>query len=240
MDFILKRFEAPDETRQLKKGKFEVIRIGGMTIGRATYEPGWKWSEHVGAEVGASRCNVEHIGLVLSGTATAAFDDGRIVELRPGQLFYISAVPHDSWVIGNEPYVSLHFLGADKYARTTPEEWHSVTPRIVVNDARRLVEFLHQVFNATGEYRENVPSEVRIGDSLIMITDAGIRRPMTAFLYVYVDDTDTAYRRALAAGARSLEEPTMTPYGDRRSMVEDQWGNTWQIATKWRSQHDKP
>lgn len=114
---VLKRFEAPDEIRQLVKGKFEVVHLGGLTIGRATYEPGWKWSEHVGPGVGASRCTVEHVGLVLSGTATAAFDDGRVIELHAGQLFHIPAVPHDSWVIGSEPYVSLHFLGADKYAK---------------------------------------------------------------------------------------------------------------------------
>ena len=118
MDLVtLKRFETPDEARVLVKGKFEIVHIGGMTIGRATYEPGWKWSEHVGPGVGASRCTVEHVGLVLSGTATAAFDDGTVIELRVGQAFYIPAVPHDSWVIGNEPYVSLHFLGAEKYAR---------------------------------------------------------------------------------------------------------------------------
>ncbi len=116
---ILKRFESPDEIRVLQKGRFELVHLGGMTIGRATYEPGWRWSEHVGASVGATRCNVEHVGLVLSGTATAAFDDGRVVELRAGELFYIPPVPHDSWVIGDEPYVSLHFLGADHYAKRT-------------------------------------------------------------------------------------------------------------------------
>lgn len=116
-DVILKRFESPDETRQLIKGKFELVHIGGLTIGRATYEPGWKWSEHVGPGLGQSRCGVEHVGLVLSGTATAAFEDGRVVELRAGELFYIPPVPHDSWVVGEEAYVSLHFLGADHYAR---------------------------------------------------------------------------------------------------------------------------
>jgi PhnB protein len=113
----------------------------------------------------------------------------------------------------------------------TPEGWHTVTPRIVVHDAKQLVEFLKQVFGATGEYQQDIPSVVRVGDSVIMINDAGIRSPMTAFLYVYVGDTDATYRRALAAGARALEEPSDLPYGDRRCMVEDKWGNTWQIAT---------
>jgi quercetin dioxygenase-like cupin family protein len=117
IDIVIKRFEAPDEVRLMIKGKFELVRIGGLTVGRATYEPGWRWSEHVGPSVGTSRCSVEHVGLVVSGTATAAFDDGTIKELRAGELFYIPPVPHDSWVVGNEPYVSLHFLGADHYAR---------------------------------------------------------------------------------------------------------------------------
>jgi hypothetical protein len=114
---ILKRFDTPDETRLMEKGRFDVVRIGGVTIGRATYQPGWKWSMHVGPTVGATRCQVEHIGMVLSGVGTAAFDDGKVVELRPGALFYIPPVPHDSWVVGDEVYVSLHFMGAERYAR---------------------------------------------------------------------------------------------------------------------------
>ena len=117
LDMVLKRFEQPDEVRQMTKGRFEIVHLGGLTIGRATYEPGWRWSEHVGPNIGAAYCRVEHVGFVLSGTATAAFEDGRIVELHAGELFHIPAEPHDSWVIGNEPYVSLHFLGADHYAK---------------------------------------------------------------------------------------------------------------------------
>ena len=117
VDVVLKRFESPDEVREMVKGRFELVTLGGVTIGRATYEPGWRWSDHVGPGVGATRCSVEHVGLVLSGTATAAFADGRVIELRAGELFYIPPVPHDSWVVGDEPYVSLHFLGAGQYAR---------------------------------------------------------------------------------------------------------------------------
>lgn len=114
---------------------------------------------------------------------------------------------------------------------SVPEGWHTVTPRIVVHEAKQLVEFLRQVFGATGDYRPDQPSLIKIGDSVVMITDAGIRSAMTAFLYVYVIDTDATYERALNAGARSLEEPSDMPYGDRRCMVEDKWGNIWQIAT---------
>jgi quercetin dioxygenase-like cupin family protein len=114
---VVRAFETPDEIREFTKGRFEVVRIGGTTIGRATYQPGWRWSLHVGPAVGASRCNVEHLGYVVSGAATAAFADGRVIELRQGQLFYIPAEPHDSWVLGNQPYVSLHLMGTSHYAK---------------------------------------------------------------------------------------------------------------------------
>ena len=116
---VLKRFESPEETRVFEKGRLEIVRIGGMTLARATYEPGWKWSQHVGPLLGAgtARCEVEHLGMVLSGTATVAFEDGRVIELTEGSLFYVPAVPHDSWVVGSRPYVSLHLLGAERYAK---------------------------------------------------------------------------------------------------------------------------
>jgi quercetin dioxygenase-like cupin family protein len=117
LDLVLKRFEQPDEVRHMEKGTFEIVRIGGLTIGRATYQPGWKWSKHVGPSRGKRLCDVEHVGLVVSGTATAAFEDGTVHELTPGTLFYIPPTPHDSWVVGDEPYVSLHFVGADRYAK---------------------------------------------------------------------------------------------------------------------------
>lgn len=113
---ILKRFEQPDETRVFEKGKFEVIHAGGMTIGRATYEAGWVWSKHVGAAMGISSCSVEHVGLVISGRVAVRMDDGSEHVMQAGDLFYV-APGHDSWVVGDEPYVSLHFLGAGDYAK---------------------------------------------------------------------------------------------------------------------------
>ena len=115
MELEIKRFDAPDETRAFDKGSFEVVEIGGMTIGRARYEPGWKWSQHVGAITGTSMCEVEHLGMVVSGHAAVSMNDGSELVMEPGDVF---AIPpgHDSWVVGDEPYVSLHFLGASAYA----------------------------------------------------------------------------------------------------------------------------
>jgi hypothetical protein len=117
LDYVLKYFDTPDDVREFPLGRFELVRVAGVTVGRATYQPGWKWSEHVGAPLGLARCTVEHVGVVLQGIATVAFEDGRVIELRPGALFHVSSTPHDSWVIGNEPYVSLHLLNSETYAR---------------------------------------------------------------------------------------------------------------------------
>src|SRR6185436_17184477 len=86
IEVISKRFESPDETRVFVKGKFEIVKSGGMTIGRASYEPGWKWSEHVSPVAGAALCNVEHVGMVISGRAMAAMEDGSEFELTAGSL----------------------------------------------------------------------------------------------------------------------------------------------------------
>jgi quercetin dioxygenase-like cupin family protein len=108
-------FDSPTEVRTFEKGRFELYRVGPMTLGRATYEPGWKWSEHVGAATGETSCQIEHIGLVLSGQAAAKMDEGPEMVMRAGDFFYVPP-GHDSWVVGDESYVSLHILGSEDYA----------------------------------------------------------------------------------------------------------------------------
>ena len=106
----------------------------------------------------------------------------------------------------------------------------TVTPRIVVADVEGAARFLHAVFNASGDVAAGRPAEIRIGDSLVMVTEVGERGLFPAFLYVYVADADETYRRALDAGAETMEAPADTPYGDRRAMVRDPYGNVFQIA----------
>jgi hypothetical protein len=115
MHGIVKRFESPDEVRQFPKGRFEIVRLGGMVIGRATYNPGWKWSEHVGAPTGQKSCQVSHVGMVIAGQMKVVMDDGREMTLSPGDVFAIGP-GHDSWVVGDASYISLHFEGAESYA----------------------------------------------------------------------------------------------------------------------------
>jgi len=105
-----------------------------------------------------------------------------------------------------------------------------VTPRIVTDDVEGLVDFLRTVFDAEAEIVEGRPVDVRIGDSIVLVSGAGERDSFPAFLYLYVDDADATYERAVAAGAVTIEAPLDTPYGDRRAMVRDPWGDVFQIA----------
>ena len=114
-DLTLVNLDAPAETRTFEKGRFEVYRVGPMLLGRATYEPGWRWSEHVGPATGETSCSVEHVGLVLSGRAAVRMDDGTERVMGPGDFFHVPP-GHDSWVVGDEPYVSLHIVGGETYA----------------------------------------------------------------------------------------------------------------------------
>jgi hypothetical protein len=115
MDLELVNFDNPTEVRTFEKGKFELYRVGPATLGRASYGPGWRWSEHIGPLTGERSCQVEHVGLVLSGEAVAKMDDGREIVMRTGDFFYVPP-GHDSWVVGDQPYVSLHILGSEGYA----------------------------------------------------------------------------------------------------------------------------
>lgn len=112
---------APTQVRTFPRGRFEVYAIGGQQIGRAIYMPGWRWSRDVAPIAGTALCQEAHLGMVVTGRAAVAMDDGTDLEIGQGDLFSIPA-GHDSWVVGEEDYVSLHLLGSDNYARNpTPD-----------------------------------------------------------------------------------------------------------------------
>ncbi|MEI9987352.1 MAG: VOC family protein [Aliidongia sp.] len=113
-----------------------------------------------------------------------------------------------------------------------PEGRPTVIPRIFTKDVAGVAGFTASVFGAQGEVPANAPADLRIGESIIMVSDGGgVREPQPACLYVYVENTDETWRRAVEAGALTIEEPADMPWGDRRATVQDLWGNTWQIAT---------
>jgi PhnB protein len=119
-----------------------------------------------------------------------------------------------------------------------PEGFHTVTPYLMVQGASKLIDFLKQAFGAEEIFRMARPdgaimhAEVRIGDSIVMMSEAMAEHgPMPTMIYLYVEDVDTVYNRALRAGATSLREPTDEFYGDRSGGVKDASGNQWWIAT---------
>lgn len=113
MDVILKKFDNPEEVLNAEKSKFEIVNIGGMKIARATFQPGMRWSTHIGATQGKTICDIEHIGVVLSGNFVVVMNGGKQFELNEGDVFHIPP-GHDGWVVGDKPYVSLHLLGSSE------------------------------------------------------------------------------------------------------------------------------
>ena len=159
------------------------------------------------------------------------------VELTTASLDRPAAITptREIWLADKLPWVAVnqsldHHWGES--SSFTPPGWKTVTPRIVAVAAEALVEFVKHVFGAAGDYHPQAPAELKLGDSIIMISDAGVRAPAAACLYVYVANADAIWQRAIDAGAQSIERPANTPYGDRRGIVMDRWGNTWQIATR--------
>ncbi len=112
-----KNLGSPDETRPVAdKGKVEIVKIGGVTVGRATFEQGWRWSEHVKPIAGTESCQAAHTGYVISGRMHVRMDDGTEGEVGPGDAF-VAAPGHDAWVVGDEPCVALDFSGMADYAK---------------------------------------------------------------------------------------------------------------------------
>ena len=98
------------------KGQIELVKLGDAVVGRATFAPGWRWSEHVKPIAGTESCQAAHLGYVLSGRQMVVMDDGTELELGPGDVI---AIPpgHDAWVLGDEPCVTLDFGGLEQFAR---------------------------------------------------------------------------------------------------------------------------
>jgi len=113
-----KSFGSPDEVRPMAdKGRVELVRVGGGVVGKATFEPGWRWSDHVKPIAGTESCQAPHLGYVVSGRQMVRMDDGTELEFGPGDVV---AIPpgHDGWVVGEEPCVVIDFAGMEHYAES--------------------------------------------------------------------------------------------------------------------------
>lgn len=117
MTLTKKSLNQPDETRPFQgKGNLAVVNIGDITVGRGTFEPGWKWSTNIKPLAGTDSCQANHTGYVLSGRMIVKANDGAEVEYGPGDVMIASA-GHDAWVVGNEPCVLVDWTGVAKYAK---------------------------------------------------------------------------------------------------------------------------
>jgi mannose-6-phosphate isomerase-like protein (cupin superfamily) len=113
----VKNLSQPTETRNLPKTKIEVVDLGrGNTIMRATFQPGWKWSECVKPTAGTESCKVPHINYVISGHLKVVMDDGLELDMGPGDAVDIPP-GHDAWVVGSEPCVVIDFSGGEIYGK---------------------------------------------------------------------------------------------------------------------------
>jgi hypothetical protein len=114
--FELKTFDSPEEVRTFDKGKVELVKVGGASIGRATFEPGWKWSTCVKPVAQTKSCQAAHLGYQLSGKMITRMDNGVEKTSKAGDVLFIPA-GHDAWVVGDEPVVVLDFQGMIEYAK---------------------------------------------------------------------------------------------------------------------------
>jgi quercetin dioxygenase-like cupin family protein len=113
---VKKSFQAPEETRPVDKGKLEVVKLGDVTAMRATFEPGWRWSECVKPIAGTESCQVAHMGYMIQGRMKVQMDDGSEEEIGPGEVAMIPP-GHDAWIVGNERAVFIDFQGGSVYAK---------------------------------------------------------------------------------------------------------------------------
>jgi class 3 adenylate cyclase/quercetin dioxygenase-like cupin family protein len=139
-----KRFDRSDETRTVERARIDLVELGETTIGRAIFEPGWRWSDHVRPIVGTASCEVHHVGYVLSGHLHVEMDDGASIDLTTGDAFEVPP-GHDAWVVGDEPWMSVDIAGRQLFAKSPAEVSASSFATIVFTDLSRSTETLGQM-----------------------------------------------------------------------------------------------
>lgn len=127
-----KNLDDPDEKRPVGPGSASIVRVGQLTIGRGTLEPGWRWSTHLGAHVGTPSCRVHHLQLGIAGRLRVQMDDGETIDILPGDV--VDVPPgHDAWVVGDEPAVVIDVMGNITQA-TVPQEHERLVTTLLMSD----------------------------------------------------------------------------------------------------------
>jgi class 3 adenylate cyclase len=188
MQLRRKRFDHPDEVRTVEKARIEIVELGELAVGRAIFEPGWRWSEHVKPIVSTESCQVHHLGYVVSGHLHIEMTDGASLELRGGDAFEVPP-GHDAWVIGDEPWVSVDWAGRRLFARPPNEISDRIFTTLVFTDLSGSTEILNRLGDAKwrqllAEHNEAVRAEIErfggreaktTGDGFFVLFDSPAR-----------------------------------------------------------------
>ena len=188
MQLRRKRFDRPDEVRVVEKARVELVELGELAVGRAIFEPGWRWSEHVKPIVGTESCQVHHIGFVMSGHLHVEMTDGASLEVVGGDAFEIPP-GHDAWVIGDEPWVSVDWAGRRLFAKSPDEISDRIFTTLVFTDLSGSTEMLTRLGDARwrlllAEHNQAVRTEIErfggreaktTGDGFFVLFDSPAR-----------------------------------------------------------------
>jgi class 3 adenylate cyclase len=188
MQLRRKRFDRPDEVRVVEKATVELVELGELAVGRAIFEPGWRWSEHVKPIVGTESCQVHHLGYVMSGHLHVEMTDGASLEVVGGDAFEIPP-GHDAWVIGDEPWVSVDWAGRRLFAKSPNEISDRIFATLVFTDLSGSTEMLSRLGDARwrlllAEHNQAVRTEIErfggreaktTGDGFFVLFDSPAR-----------------------------------------------------------------
>ena len=215
MQLRRKHFDRPDEIRRVEKAHIELVELGELTIGRAIFEPGWRWSEHVKPIVGTESCQVHHLGYVVSGHLHIEMTDGASMDVMGGDAFEIPP-GHDAWVIGDEPWISVDWAGRRLFAKSPKEISDRVFTTLVFTDLSGSTETLNRLGDTRwrlllAEHNQAVRAEIErfggreaktTGDGFFVLFDSPARAVRGAAAMV---DAATAYGLAARAGVHAGE-----------------------------------
>ena len=219
MQLRRKRFDRPDEVRIVEKARVELIELGELAVGRAIFEPGWRWSDHVKPIVGTESCQVHHLGYVLSGHLHVEMTDGASLEVVGGDAFEIPP-GHDAWVIGDEPWISVDWAGRRLFAKSPKEISDRIFTTLVFTDLCGSTETLNRLGDARwrlllAEHNQAVRAEIErfggretktTGDGFFVLFDSPARgvRGAAAMLDAAATHSLTA-RAGIHAGEVELQ-----------------------------------
>jgi class 3 adenylate cyclase/quercetin dioxygenase-like cupin family protein len=219
MQLRRKRFDRPDEVRVVEKARVELVELGELAVGRAIFEPGWRWSDHVKPIVGTESCQVHHIGFVVSGHLHVEMTDGASLEVVAGDAFEIPP-GHDAWVVGDEPWVSVDWAGRRLFAKSPNEISDRIFATLVFTDLSGSTETLTRVGDAQwrlllAEHNQAVRTEIErfggreaktTGDGFFVLFDSPARAVRGAAAMIDVATTHGLISRAgIHAGEVELQ-----------------------------------